>query len=220
MSRLKLAIFDMDGTLVNTEHCMWYESEKKAFLHLGYPFDENFIDSFCGMNERDIAITIRNRFGEDFPMDEYMRIVYDENRNFLMHGEIPVIGGSFEILDYLKEKGITCCIATGSPRWIAELALKNTGLLPYFDYIISGDEISKGKPDPQIYLTSLAHYGYEKDEAVIFEDAPLGARSAIDSGIPLIYIPNVINVPQKEKDEAFRVVNSLKEALEIVKTLV
>ena len=220
MKRLKLAIFDMDGTLINTEHCMWYESEKKAFMDLGYPFDEDFVDSFCGLNERDIAITIRSRFGEDFPMDEYMKIVYDWNRDFLMNGKIPVIDGSFEILDYLKGKGISCCIATGSPKWMAEMALKNAGLLPYFDYIISGDETSKGKPDPEIYLTSLAHYGYEKDEAIIFEDGPIGARSAIDSGIRLIYIPNVINVPQKEKDEAFRVVDSLKEALEIVKTLV
>ena len=220
MSKLKLAIFDMDGTLINTEYSMWYHSEMKSFNDLGYECDDDFLESFCGMNERDISELIKSRYGNDFPIRTYWDAVYDENRNFLCNGEVPVIEGSFAILDYLKEKGITCCIATGSPKWMAELALNNCGLLPYFDFIISGDETTKGKPDPEIYLTSLGHYGYAKDEAVIFEDAPIGARSAIDSGIPLIYIPNVVNVPQKEKDEAFKVVKDLHEALETVKTLV
>ena len=220
MSRLKLAIFDMDGTLINTEYCMWNESEKKAFTDLGYPSDEDFLDSLCGLNDKDITDTLYDVYGQDFPMEQYWQIVYEWNRDFLTNGKVPVIDGSFEILEYLKEKGVTCCIATSSLRWIAEMALQNAGLRAYFDRMITGDEITRGKPDPEIYLRSLGHYGYEKDEAVIFEDGPIGARAAINSGIPLIYIPNVINVPQKEKDEAFKVVNSLKEALETVKTLV
>ncbi|MBR2578168.1 MAG: HAD family phosphatase [Erysipelotrichaceae bacterium] len=219
MGKLKLAVFDMDGTLIDTEHSMWFESEKKAFLELGYPFDEDFVEGFCGLNERDINEVILKKH-PGFPVDDYWKIVYTENDYFLNNCEIPVIRGSFEILEYLKDHGITCSIATGSPKKMAELALGNCGLLPYFDFIISGDETKKGKPDPEIYLTSISHFNCNKDEAVIFEDAPIGARAAIDSGVPLIYIPNVINVPEREKKEAFRVVKDLSEALEVVRTLI
>lgn len=219
MGKLKLAIFDMDGTLIDTEYTMWYHSKKTGFESLGYPYDDEFGDSMCGMNQANITKLILNRY-PDFPIDEYWKIIKRENDLFLRTKEVPVIDGVFEILDYCKEKGIACCVATGSPRSMVELELTNTKLISYFDSIVTGDEIKNGKPAPDIYLKALAHYGFEKDEAIVFEDAPNGAHSAINAGIPLIYVPNVKIVPEEDKIEAFKTVNNLKEALEVVKKLV
>ena len=219
MSKLKLAIFDMDGTLIDTEYTMWYHSKKTGFESLGYPYDDEFGDTLCGMNQTNITKAILNRH-PDFPIDEYWKIIKRETSNYIETKEIPVIDGAFEILEYCKEKGIICCVATGSPRSMVTLILTNNKLISYFDYMITGDEVKIGKPAPDIYLKALAHYGFEKNEAVIFEDAPNGARSAIDSGIPLIYVPNVKIVPEAEKKEAFRVVNNLKEGLEVLKAIV
>ena len=219
MSKLKLAIFDMDGTLIDTEYTMWYYAKKTAFETLGYPYDDEFGDIFCGMNQANTTKTILERY-PDFPIDDYWRIIKEETDKFLRTKEVPVMDGVFEILDYCKEKGIICCVATGSPRPMATLELTNTKLISYFDFMVTGEEIKNGKPAPDIYLKALAHYGFNKDEAIIFEDAPNGARSALNAGIPLIYIPNVKNAPEDEKKEAFKVLNNLKEALEVIKDLV
>ena len=126
MSKLKLAIFDMDGTLIDTEYTMWYHSKKTGFESLGYPYDDEFGDSMCGMNQANITKLILNRY-PDFPIDEYWKIIKRENDLFLRTKEVPVIDGVFEILDYCKEKGI--CVEAWSPigsgRLLENELLKN-----------------------------------------------------------------------------------------------
>ena len=217
MKKLKLAIFDMDGTLVDTENHMWFVTERNGFLKLGYKVDDEFLMSFRGRTNQSISNMILERY-KNIDIDKYWKIVYEENNNFLKNNHIPIMAGTFELLDFLKENSILCSVATSTPKKMANLTLTNTNLLPYFDYVLTGDMITKGKPDPEIYLKSLEHFGIENNEAIVFEDASAGAKSAINAHIPLFYVPNGGARLKEDEEDAFVVLNNLKEAIDVIKT--
>ena len=217
MKKIRLAIFDMDGTLVDTENHMWFVTEKNGFLRLGYEVDDDFLISFRGRTNQSISNIILERY-KDIDIEAYWKIVYEENYAFLENNSIPIMEGAFELLEFLKANNITCSVATSTPKKMAYLTLTNTKLLPYFDFILTGDMITKGKPDPEIYLKSLEHYGIENNEAIVFEDASAGARSAINAHIPLFYVPNGGARLKEDEEDAFVVLNNLKEAIDVIKT--
>ena len=118
---------------------------------------------------------------------------------------------------FLKENNITSRVATSTAKETAIRMLKNTKLYDYFEKIIYGDEIKNSKPAPDIYLKALE--GFDKDEALIFEDSHNGSRAAINAGIKLIIVPNIAKLTKEDKEEAFKVINSLDETINTIKDI-
>ena len=107
--------------------------------------------------------------------------------------------------------------AAGEMRERVDKILQMAGLTGYFDGSICGDEVEKGKPDPEVFLKACQKAGVQPQDALVLEDSEAGIQAAFSAGIPVICIPDM-KYPQKEDEEkADRVVDSLLDVLSLLK---
>lgn len=99
---------------------------------------------------------------------------------------IHPVTGAADILQWANDLGLRCAVVTTSPRTSAELVLKRSGLLRFLDFLIAGDEVERGKPDPLPYQVALQRLGIGSSSAVAFEDSLPGIASASSAGIPTV----------------------------------
>lgn len=187
----KGVIFDMDGLMFGTERLsskMWHEILKKYNL----PINEEFIITIRGLNFKSSKEMFHKYYQSDidFKMlkDEKNQMVYD----YIMSHGIPVKEGLYELLDFLKNNKIKIALATSSSKLVANKYLELAGINSYFNVKVFGDEVSKGKPDPEIFLKALAKLKLEKEEVVILEDSKNGIKAANNAGIEPFWVPDGI----------------------------
>ena len=212
---IKAVIFDLDGTLIDTEKIyrqVWPMAMKELgqdfsddrYLHMrsmGKPFAEKQFEEWYG-KEFDYhgARKVRKKY-----FDEYIGI----------HG-IQTKKGAIELLSYLREKGIITAIATATDMERATEYIKMAGLDGYFDKVISATMVDEGKPSPKVYQYVLSELGLNKEEAIAVEDAPNGVRSAYRAGLKVIMVPDQSPCTEDLKDMLYACVNSLDEIKGII----
>lgn len=215
MSKIKLCIFDMDGLLIDSERQMWLANEMRIIEELGYKPDYDLLTTTMGVTRQTFKEGILKYYGNKFPIDKFYELIAIYNDEMINNNQIDVLKGTFELLEFLKQNNIIARVATSTAKETAIRMLKSTKLYPYFEKIIYGDEIKNSKPAPDIYLKALE--GFNKDEALIFEDSHNGSRAAINAGIKLIIVPNIAKLTKEDKEEAFKVIDSLDLTIDIIK---
>ena len=121
---------------------------------------------------------------------------------------VPVKEGIPELLAFLREQGIPCCVATSTKRPEAEAFLRLSGLLEYFSYIVTSGDVSRSKPDPDIFLLACEKNGTSPGEAIVFEDSQNGVLAAFRAGIPVVCIPDIKEPEPYYAEKAAKVVPS------------
>jgi HAD superfamily hydrolase (TIGR01509 family) len=213
MKKVKLAIFDMDGLMFDTERVA-LNSWLKAGQVCGYDITEKIILEFAGRNKFDIGLIFKKYFGEDFPY-ERVRAERFADSDKLLEKEVPIKEGLFELLDYLDELGIRKVVATSSGRDRAEWLLSTAGILNRFDTIICGDEITKGKPEPEIFLKACEKMNVDPKDAVVLEDSEPGLLAASRAKIKCILVPDLVQHPEEIEKLACTKVKNLLEVREL-----
>lgn len=213
MSKIELVIFDMDGLMFDTEALT-----KRAWQEIGrvhdYDISKEFLLSLLGMNKKSISGEFKKSFGEDFPFDDMYveqgqcvgRIIEEEG--------LGVKNGLVELLDYLTENGIKKAVATSSIRERAQKLLSIAGVLDKFDRVICGDEVTKGKPDPEIFLTVCKKLDVDPSNAIVLEDSERGLEAAVAGGIRCILIPDLVEPSEKHTKLAH---SKVKDLIEVIK---
>jgi HAD superfamily hydrolase (TIGR01509 family) len=216
MKKVKLAIFDMDGLMFDTERVA-LNSWMKAGQVCGYDITEEIILEFAGRNKIDIGLILKKYFGEDFPYEKVRNERFADSDKLMMEKGVPVKEGLFELLDYLEELGIKKVVATSTGRERAEWLLSRAGVLNRFDTIICGDEITKGKPEPEIFLKACEKMDVDPKDAVVLEDSEPGLLAASRAKIKCILVPDLLQHSEEIQKLACAKVKTLLEvrALEI-----
>lgn len=130
---------------------------------------------------------------------------------------VPVKKGLVSLLQYLKENSYKTIVATSSNRDRVDKILKQAGITEYFDDSICGDEVTKGKPDPEIFLKACQKLGVSTDEAIVLEDSEAGIQAGSTAGIRVICVPDM-KYPEKQYEEkAYRILSDLNEVKEFLK---
>ncbi|GIM28802.1 hydrolase [Clostridium polyendosporum] len=214
MSKVELVIFDMDGLMFDTETLA-----KRAWQETGkiynYDISQEFLLGLLGMNKKSIAEEFRKEFGENFPFDEIYieqgkcvsRIIEEEG--------LGVKEGLRELLDYLTEKKIKKAVATSSIRERAEKLLSIAGVLDKYDRVICGDEVTKGKPDPEIFVTVCKKLDVDPANAIVLEDSERGLEAAVAGGIRCIMVPDLVEPSEKHTKLAHSKVKNLIEVINL-----
>ncbi|WP_299053420.1 beta-phosphoglucomutase [uncultured Polaribacter sp.] len=172
-------IFDLDGVIVDTAK-YHYLAWKKLANQLGFEFTEAQNELFKGVSRKrclEILLEIGKREATQEEFDTWM---IEKNVDYLTYIEnmdaSEILPDVPRILAYLKEKNIP--IALGSASKNAQPILEKVGLLHYFDAIVDGNNVTKAKPDPEVFLLAAKQLDVNADNCVVFEDAVAGVEAA------------------------------------------
>ncbi len=179
-------IFDMDGTLLDTQKIYmpaWkYAGDIQGFDHM----DKTAL-LLCGTN----AAGSNSFLKEHFPTLDIKKFKSDADVYVNENLTVRYKEGVKETLDFLKEKGVKLGLASGTSREKALFRLTKVGALDYFDVTICGNEIENGKPAPDIFLKAAQLLGAKNEECIVFEDSDNGIKSGFNAGMKVIGIPDV-----------------------------
>ncbi len=205
-------IFDMDGTLLDTQRSAiyaWdYAGDKQGIEDLG-----KHMPAVSGMGQQGWSRYLLDQH----PNLDFEKFLDDTHYYYDNIRVIKPLRGMFELLDFLKENGIKMAVASGSTT---RSIIKNMGevnALQYFDALIGSELVEKGKPDPDIFLLAAERLGADPGDCFVFEDANNGAIAGHAAGMRVIGIPNVAPFTAQNKEKLFRELNSLDEAIPILK---
>lgn len=185
-------LFDMDGTLINTYENINYRHalselksvQKKLILKIL----KSKVRSFADM-ERKIHEEIEDPIECEELIERVSQFLYAH------YDHAPLKKDALNFLQYLKEKNYKICLCTNNATLIVKHVLKEKNMEEYFDYVITSQQVTRSKPDPQMYLEALKEIGLLAEECVVFEDTESGVQAARNAGIDVI----VVNDKEKRK---------------------
>jgi beta-phosphoglucomutase len=192
-------IFDLDGVIVDTAK-YHYLAWKKLANDLGFEFTKEQNELFKGVSRKrclEILLEIGNREATQEEFDTWM---IEKNIDYLKYIEnmdaSEILPDVPKVLEYLKQNNIP--IALGSASKNARPILEKVGLLPYFDAIVDGNNVTKAKPDPEVFLLAATQLNVKSEDCVVFEDAVAGVQAANAAKMISIGIgdENVLNEAQ------------------------
>ena len=201
---LKAIIFDLDGTLVDSlpyHHESWRIFFKKNNIEKN-DFNEIY-KNYKGGGTLELMTSV---FGDIYTKDELEKMSDDKEVIFreIYRSKIFPINGLRKFLDNLKKNNILLSIGSNAIRKNVLMTIKELGITNYFSSIICGDEVSKGKPDPEMYIKTLSNLKVNKNECIIFEDSIEGVTAAKNANI------KAIGVTSSQSSEILKSVGAFK----------
>ena len=187
LSTIRAAAFDLDGLIFDTE-AVFFRTARDYLAERGKVFSPTMMAAMIGRRAEEAGPALKRLAGLSEPPEVFMADL--RTRFFDRLDEARPLPGVEALLDHLDRVEIPAAVATSSRRVYAERLLKNHDLLKRFVFILSGDDVSRGKPDPEIYLLAAARFEIEPPALVVFEDSPAGLAAACASGAFAIGVPH------------------------------
>jgi HAD superfamily hydrolase (TIGR01509 family) len=210
LTKHNAVIFDMDGLLLDTE-TIALKAFQEACREHGLDPDLSVYHKCIGTTYARTREILQEGYGPQFPYDTISKLW---NQKFTCEVEnfpIPKKEGVVGLLEYLKKNSIKRVVVTSTRRPTALRMLGNAGILDFFGFVIGGDQITNGKPHPEIYLTACQKLGEKPVDCLALEDSENGVRSARAAGIPVIQIPDLVPLSEEVKAFGHLVLKSLCE---------
>lgn len=210
MDRRKLFVFDLDGTMFDTE-IISYQCWRDVSARYGFKMGRDVFDLMLGRDNLRVRSTCENAFGPTYPYDRVCKEKVELQLEYYRTHDIPMKPGLLHILEYAKEQGILCAVASSSPRKLIEYLLKKTAIDSFFTVVQSGEEAAHGKPEPDIFLMACDKAGIAPEDALVLEDSESGILAAHAAGIPSVWIPDLVTIPEEVQQLAWQCCQRLDE---------
>ena len=207
---LKAVIFDVDGTLLDTER-IYMQAWKEAAAELGYVMPDELLRKTRAVNTKDAARIFETEIGNGFSYEQArpLRVRIAEE---IIKRESPILKpGVPELLDFLKQKGIRLSVASSTNLKGTQEHLAESQILQHFEVVVGGDMITKGKPNPDIFLKAAELLGLQPQECIVVEDSPAGIKAAYSAGMKAVLVPDQAAITQEIIDMSDVVLKSLHD---------
>ena len=215
---IKAIIFDMDGLMIDSER-VTFECYQERLKDMNLTMDEEFYKTLLGKPIKGIYQRFYDVYGNDFPIENVIQDVHQLMAERFETEGVPVKKGLVELLHYLKDNNYKTIVATSSNRDRVDKILAQAKITEFFDDSICGDEVTKGKPNPEVFLKSCQKLGVNVDEAIVLEDSEAGIQASYDANIKVICIPDM-KYPEKQYEEkTFKILKDLTEVTVYLKNL-
>jgi HAD superfamily hydrolase (TIGR01509 family) len=188
MQPLRGVVFDMDGLMFNTED-VYYEVGKELLCRRGKEFTHELSDAMMGRPPEPAFRTMIAWCGLD---DSWQQLAAESERLFvdMLGDHVVPMPGFLDLLDALIRSSIPRGIATSSTRNVVEAVLSRFDLQPRFHFILTAEDITHGKPHPEIYLTAARKLGLDPREILVLEDSRTGCEAAAAAGAFVVAVPD------------------------------
>jgi beta-phosphoglucomutase len=207
----RAVIFDVDGVLVDS-----YDAHMRSWLLMGREHgltitEEQFASTF-GQTSREI---IARFWGSDLSREEAEALDARKEAIYrdLIRERFPAMDGSVELIDALADAGFRLAVGSSGPPENVELTLDCLGRASRFNAVVTGRDVTRGKPDPQVFQTAAERLGLPPARCIVVEDAPVGITAARAAGMASVAL--VGTVAADRLGEADLVVRSLRELLDV-----
>lgn len=207
---LRAIFFDMDGLLIDSEP-LWHEAEIHGFGLAGLRLTAEQCLETTGLRVDEV---VRFRYAETpwgEPSQEVVTAAIVERLVALVHEKGVLKPGVAEALDFARRSGLRMALASSSPYVIIDAVLDTFGLRSAFEVIHSAEEETRGKPEPDVYLTAARKLGVDPVDSVALEDSPNGVLAAKAAGMKCIAVPEPVHRQDPRLVQADAVIDGLGE---------
>ena len=215
---IKAIIFDMDGLMIDSER-VTFECYQERLKDMNLTMDEEFYKTLLGKPIKGIYQRFYDVYGNDFPIENVIQDVHQLMAERFETEGVPVKKGLVELLHYLKDNNYKTIVATSSNRDRVDKILAQAKITEFFDDSICGDEVTKGKPNPEVFLKSCQKLGVNVDEAIVLEDSEAGIQASYDANIKVICIPDMKYQEKQYEEKTFKILKDLTEVTAYLKSL-
>ena len=214
-SPVRGVLFDVDGVILDTE-CLYSRFWMEACHFYGFPMTKAQSLQMRSLNKTAGQEKLHALFG---PAADYA--VIRQKRIALMDAFVEKEGvapkpGIYALLDALDTRGIPCAIASSSPRLRLESYLTPLNLYHRFAKVVSGYDVPRGKPEPDIYLRGAAELGLQPGECLALEDSPAGILSAYRAGCLPVLIPDQDHPGEDTLSLLYAKADSLEDIIDLL----
>lgn len=190
-------IFDMDGTLADSMG-IWKEIDVEYLNRFGHELPDDLQKCIEGMCFHDTAVYMQKRFNIPQTLDE-MKDTWNEMALYKYSNEVKLKPGAEDFLLSCRKKGIKLAIATSNSRVLTEALLKARNIEHLFDYVLTGCDSLKSKPDPEVYLTAASNLKVDPSKCVVFEDVVAGIMAGKNAGMRVVAVEDAYSSYSKNE---------------------
>lgn len=214
---IKAVIFDMDGLMIDSER-VTFEGYQHVLAKENLTMSEEKYKTLLGKPVKAVHDLFKEDYGPQYDVEQIIKDVHAYIAKRFETEGVPLKPGLVELLKYLKENNYKTIIATSSHRNRVDLIVKQAQIDQYFDDSICGDEVTKGKPNPEVFLKACQKLQVSPQDALVLEDSESGINAAYNADIKVIGIPDMkypeekyVKMTYKIMDNLFQVKDFLEE---------
>lgn len=195
--RLQSAIFDMDGTLLDSMP-MWQELGVSLLGRFGVEADAELQERLKPMTLRQGAAYCRETYHLEPTVEELVALL-EQRVDHFYHNEVQAKPGVARFLSLLKMEGVWMYVATATDRHLAEAALRHAGIDGFFRGLVTSAEVGSGKDNPEIFERAMRRLRSNKKDTVVFEDSLHAIRTAKAAGFRVAGVYDASSEAQQEE---------------------
>ena len=209
VDQLEGVVFDLDGTILDSEriyHACWLDAAETLNLRS----DPDFFRSLLGLTFPAAMEKAGVFFGPGFDPAEFERVCHEAVQDRIVDG-IPLKDGVADLVETFASAGLPLAIATSSRRESVDRHLVAHRLFDAFHTIITQEDVSRTKPDPEPYLIATSRISATPARSLAIEDSANGVRSALAAGMTVVAIPDIAHLPDDLMDQCRHVLEALPD---------
>lgn len=190
-TEIRAVVFDMDGLLLDSEKIA-YDIGRQVSHDLDIPWTHEIAIQMIGVGAAEHERLLKGAFGDDYPLETHRAEFGRRYEAAIAEGRFPLKPGVHELFDVLDAADLPRAVATSTRRSRALGKLNGVGLLMRIDVVVAGDEVTRGKPAPDIFLAAAQRLSVAPAHCLALEDSNGGVRAARAAGMIVVMVPDLL----------------------------
>ena len=205
---IEAVIFDMDGVLIDSEP-MHFKVDMEVLQLFNIKVKSSDLNKYVGTTNENMWKELKREYNIKYSVDELINIQVNKKIKEIRDGDYRPIKGIEQLLKRLDDKKIKMAVASSSPKVFIVEVLNKINIKEYFQEVVSGEEVNKGKPSPDVFLEAAKRLGVKAEECVVIEDSKNGVIAAKNAKMKCIGFRN-LNSGVQDLSQADIVVESIE----------